>query len=39
VVEAMGGLFLGDSLGQFGIFAIFILILLFRPTGLLGHKA
>jgi branched-chain amino acid transport system permease protein len=36
VVEAMGGLFLGDSLGQFGIF---ILILLFRPTGLLGHKA
>lgn len=38
VVEAMGGLFLGDSLGQFGIFAIFILILLFRPTGLLGHK-
>jgi branched-chain amino acid transport system permease protein len=38
VVEAMGGLFLGDSLGQVGIFAIFILILLFRPTGLLGHK-
>ena len=38
VVEALGGLFLGDSLGQFGIFAIFILILLFRPTGLLGHK-
>jgi branched-chain amino acid transport system permease protein len=38
VVEAMGGLFLGDSLGQFGIFAIFILILMFRPTGLLGHK-
>ncbi len=39
VVEALGGLFLGESLGQIGIFAIFILILLFRPTGLLGHRA
>lgn len=38
VVESLGGLFLGESLGQLGIFAIFILILLFRPTGLLGHK-
>ncbi|MVA99756.1 branched-chain amino acid ABC transporter permease [Nitratireductor sp. CAU 1489] len=38
VVEAMGGLFLGESLGQIGIFAIFILVLIFRPTGLLGHK-
>jgi branched-chain amino acid transport system permease protein len=38
VVEALGGLFLGESLGQIGIFAIFILILLFRPTGLLGHR-
>ncbi|WP_436644240.1 branched-chain amino acid ABC transporter permease [Microbaculum sp. FT89] len=38
VVESLGGLFLGESLGQIGIFAIFILILLFRPTGLLGHK-
>lgn len=38
VVEAMGGLFLGESLGQIGIFLIFILVLIFRPTGLLGHK-
>lgn len=38
VVEALGGLYLGESLGQIGIFAIFILILLFRPTGLLGHR-
>ena len=38
IVESLGGLFLGESLGQIGIFAIFILILLFRPTGLLGHK-
>lgn len=39
VVEALGGLFLGQSLGQIGIFLIFILVLIFRPTGLLGHKA
>jgi branched-chain amino acid transport system permease protein len=38
IVESLGGLFLGESLGQIGIFAIFILILLFRSTGLLGHK-
>ncbi|MEO9611824.1 MAG: branched-chain amino acid ABC transporter permease [Nitratireductor sp.] len=38
VIEAMGGLFLGESLGQIGIFAIFILVLIFRPTGLLGHR-
>ncbi|WP_274626944.1 branched-chain amino acid ABC transporter permease [Arvimicrobium flavum] len=39
IVEAMGGLFLGESLGQIGIFLIFILVLIFRPAGLLGHKA
>jgi len=38
VVEALGGLFLGESLGQIGIFLIFILVLIFRPTGLLGHR-
>lgn len=38
VVEAMGGLFFGESLGQLGIFVIFILVLIFRPTGLLGHR-
>lgn len=38
IVEALGGLFLGESLGQIGIFVIFILVLMFRPTGLLGHK-
>ncbi|AXS40465.1 branched-chain amino acid ABC transporter permease [Breoghania sp. L-A4] len=38
VVEALGGLFLGESLGQIGIFVIFIGVLIFRPTGLLGHK-
>jgi branched-chain amino acid transport system permease protein len=38
VVEALGGLFLGESLGQIGIFLIFILVLIFRPTGLFGAK-
>jgi branched-chain amino acid transport system permease protein len=38
VVEAMCGLFLGESLGQIGIFALFILVLLFRPTGLFGAR-
>ncbi|MCC7425702.1 MAG: branched-chain amino acid ABC transporter permease [Alphaproteobacteria bacterium] len=36
VTEALGGLFLGEALGQIGISLIFILILLFRPTGLFG---
>lgn len=39
VVESFSGLFLGESLGQIGIFLIFILVLLFRPTGLFGAKA
>lgn len=38
VVEALGGLWLGESLGQIGIFVIFILVLLFRPTGLFGSR-
>jgi branched-chain amino acid transport system permease protein len=38
-VESLSGLFLGESLGQVGIFVIFILVLLFRPTGLFGAKA
>jgi branched-chain amino acid transport system permease protein len=36
VVESLGGLLLGESLGQIGIFAIFIAVLLFRPRGLFG---
>ena len=39
VVESLGGLFLGESLGQIGIFAVFIAVLLFRPQGLFGAKA
>ena len=38
VVEALSGLYLGESLGQIGIFVIFILVLLVRPTGLFGAK-
>jgi branched-chain amino acid transport system permease protein len=38
VVESLGGLLWGESLGQIGIFAIFIAILLFRPQGLFGTK-
>jgi len=39
VVESLCGLYLGESLGQIGIFVIFILVLLFRPTGLFGERA
>ena len=39
VVESLSGLFLGESLGQIGIFAIFIAVLLFRPQGLFGARA
>jgi branched-chain amino acid transport system permease protein len=39
VVESFGGLFLGESLGQVGIFVIFIGVLLLRPEGLFGAKA
>ena len=38
VVESVGGLWLGESLGQIGIFMIFITVLLFRPQGLFGAK-
>jgi branched-chain amino acid transport system permease protein len=36
IVESLGGLQFGEQLGQIGIPLIFILILLFRPTGLFG---
>jgi branched-chain amino acid transport system permease protein len=38
VVESLGGLFMGDSLGQVGIFMLFIIVLLIRPQGLFGAK-
>ena len=39
VVESLSGLYLGESLGQLGIFVMFILVLLFRPAGLFGERA
>ena len=39
VVESLSGFVLGESLGQIGIFVMFILILLFRPNGLFGERA
>ncbi|MGL4634592.1 MAG: branched-chain amino acid ABC transporter permease [Beijerinckiaceae bacterium] len=38
VVESLSGLYMGESLGQIGIFIIFILVLLFKPTGLFGAR-
>jgi branched-chain amino acid transport system permease protein len=39
VVESLCGLYLGESLGQIGIFVMFILVLLLRPAGLFGERA
>jgi branched-chain amino acid transport system permease protein len=39
MVESLSGLYLGESLGQIGIFGIFIVVLLFRPQGLFGARA
>jgi branched-chain amino acid transport system permease protein len=39
VVESLSGLMLGESLGQIGIFGIFIAVLLGRPQGLFGARA
>ena len=39
VVEASAGSISAKSLGQIGIFVIFILVLLFRPSGLFGARA
>lgn len=39
VIESLGGLYFGESLGQLGIFLTFILVLLFRPSGLFGARA
>jgi branched-chain amino acid transport system permease protein len=39
VVESLSGLYLGESLGQIGIFVMVLLVLLLRPSGLFGAKA
>jgi len=39
VVESLSSVLLGESLGQIGIFAMFIVVLLVRPSGLFGARA
>jgi branched-chain amino acid transport system permease protein len=39
VIESLSGFYLGESLGQIGIFVMFILVLLLRPSGLFGARA
>jgi branched-chain amino acid transport system permease protein len=39
VVESLSSVFLGESLGQIGIFIMFIVMLLLRPSGLFGERA
>lgn len=38
LTESLGGLIFGESAGQLGIFLIFIVVLMFRPTGLFGSR-
>jgi branched-chain amino acid transport system permease protein len=38
VVESLSSIFLGQSLGQIGIFIMFIVVLLARPSGLFGVR-
>jgi branched-chain amino acid transport system permease protein len=38
VIESLSGFYLGESLGQVGIFVVLILVLLLRPTGLFGAR-
>ena len=38
VVESLSSVFLGASLGQIGIFLLFIVVLLLRPSGLFGER-
>lgn len=39
LIEKVGGLYLSDAYAQIALFVLFILILLFRPRGLLGKEA
>jgi len=39
VVESLSSVFLGQSLGQIGIFVMFIVMLLLRPSGLFGERS
>jgi branched-chain amino acid transport system permease protein len=39
IVESLSSVFLGQSLGQIGVFVLFIVMLLIRPSGLFGARA
>jgi branched-chain amino acid transport system permease protein len=39
VVESFSSILLGESLGQIGIFIMFIVVLLARPSGLFGARS
>ena len=39
ITEQLGRLYMGESLGVITVSVIFILVLLFRPTGLFGQKS
>lgn len=39
MVESLTSFFFGESLGQIGIFVLFIVVLLVRPSGLFGARA
>jgi branched-chain amino acid transport system permease protein len=39
VIESLSSVFLGQSLGQIGIFVLFIAVLMLRPSGLFGERA
>ncbi len=39
IAESLCGLYLGESLGQIGTFIIFIVVLMAKPTGILGRQA
>ena len=38
IIERVGTLFFSDSVAQTAVFVVFMLVLLFRPYGLLGKK-
>lgn len=38
IIEKFGGLIFSDTYAQMGVFIIFVLVLLFKPNGLMGEK-
>ena len=38
VIEKIGGQMFSDTYAQMAVFVVFVLVLLFKPNGLLGEK-